>query len=259
MLIPAGSFEMGKTCEKHGTRRCGYSDPDICFGNCPCTPEYKYTCDADEKPVHQVTITRDFYMMESEVTQGLYQSVMGNNPSKFSRCGSDCPVERVSWFDAVRFANKLSQKEGLEECYQINGNSVRWSNKSCNGWRLPTEAEWEYAGDVYFNYAGSSNADAVSWTKENSRRKTHKVCGKKRNGYELCDMSGNVNEWVWDWYGAYSNESQSDPTGVSTGSYRVYRGGSWNSNARDSRVSDRISNSPMLTNGVLGFRLGRTP
>ena len=116
--IPAGTFMMG------------------------CTFEQEDDCGHLEKPAHQVTISKDFYLMENEVTQALYERVMGENPSEFK--GLNRPVEQVSWYDAVKFCNKLSQIEGLDQCYTINGNDVSWSNKSCNGWRS-TEAEWEYA------------------------------------------------------------------------------------------------------------------
>jgi formylglycine-generating enzyme required for sulfatase activity len=236
ILIPSGNFEMG------------------------CTSEQGSDCDNNEEPVHKVTISRDFYLMESEVTQGLYESVMGRNPSGFSSCGSDCPVEQVSWFDAVKFANALSRKEGLEKCYQIGRSSVRWPDMDCNGWRLPTEAEWKYAsrGKESFKYAGSNEARTVSWYDENSGRKTHEVCSLERNGHELCDMSGNVWEWTWDWYGDYTTESQLDPTGTS-GSYRVICGGSWGVNVRYSRTSYRSYYSPASTFDGIGFRLGRIP
>jgi formylglycine-generating enzyme required for sulfatase activity len=234
VLIPSGTFQMG----------CTSGDSD---------------CYDDESPVHKVTISRDFYLMESEVTQGLYESVMGSNPSKFK--GSSLPVEEVSWFDAVEFANKLSAKEGLEECYLISGDNVSWSNKDCNGWRLPTESEWEYAarGSESYKYAGSSSVDSVAWYGDNSGGKTHDVCGKQKNGYGLCDMSGNVFEWVWDWMGDYSSSVEVDPKGASEGSDRVVRGGSWFDSAGGSRVSLRLGLTPVDRGSVLGFRLLRIP
>ena len=236
VLIPAGSFTMG------------------------CTSEQKNSCETTEQPSHKVTISGSFYMMRSEVTQGLYKKVMGKNPSRFSSCGSNCPVEKVSWYDAVRFANKLSEKEGLELCYHISGETVTWSKGvACTGWRLPTEAEWEYAarGGQSTKYAGSNEVGTVAWYADPFGG-THAVCGKKKNGYGLCDMSGNVWEWVWDWKGSYSSSSQADPLGPSSGSYRVYRGGSWNDNARFTRVSNRSDYTPSYRSNYLGFRLSRS-
>ena len=144
-LIPAGYFSIG------------------------CTEEQGEDCDNDEQPMQTVTLSRDFYMMESEVTQELYERVVGTNPSEF-RSGHH-PVEKVRWFDVVKFANKLSSMEGLEQCYIINRSTVTWSNDSCRGWRLPTEAEWEYAarGGETYRYAGSENLDEVAWYSVNSR------------------------------------------------------------------------------------------
>ena len=192
---------------------------------------------------------------------------MGGNPSRFK--GANRPVERVSWFDAVHFANKLSELEGLESCYTISRINLDWSNRSCRGWRLPTEAEWEYAarGSESYKYAGSSSVDSVAWYNDNSGSKTHNVCGKPKNGYGLCDMSGNVYEWVWDWYdkdkslyGSHADRGTvRDPYGANSGSNRVGRGGSWGNDARGARVSLRKDGSPGSEGNGLGFRLGRTP
>lgn len=219
-----------------------------------CTSEQGDDCGSDESPTHEVTLTRDFYIMESEVTQGLYEAVMGNNPSGLQ--GRDRPVENVIWYDAVEFANALSALQGLEECYSIEGEDVEWSNMDCIGWRLPTEAEWEYSarGGESYRYAGSDNVDEVAWYYDNSGYKTQDVCGKNRNGYGLCDMSGNVWEWVWDWHGDYSASPTEDPQGPTSGSARVLRGGSWKNNAWGVRVSNRITYS---WNDDLGFRLAR--
>jgi formylglycine-generating enzyme required for sulfatase activity len=213
-----------------------------------------------------VKISKSFYLMESEVTQALYEKVMGSNPSSFT--GSKRPVETVSWYDAVRFANKLSALEGREKCYQMTSRGkdeygdeqydVSWT-KNCTGWRLPTEAEWEYAsrGGQSYKYAGSNTVGDVAWYDGNSGSSTHDVCGKQKNGYGLCDMSGNV--WEWDWTGDYSSGTQVDPQGPTSGSNRVIRGGSWFNSARDVRVSLRDGDAPSRSNNYLGFRLGLSP
>jgi len=231
--IPAGTFTMG------------------------CTSEQGSDCSDSESPSHKVTLTRDFYIMESEVTQALYKTVMGSNPSNFE--SANRPVETVSWFDVVGFANRLSELDGRLPCYSISGIDVKWSNKDCTGWRLPTEAEWEYAarGGQSYKYAGSHSVGDVAWYGDNSNSETHDVCGKSRNGYGLCDMSGNVWEWVWDWYGNYSSNKGTDLVGPVSGPYRVYRGGSWRNYARFTRVSYRYVNDPTYRLRYLGVRLSR--
>ena len=232
-LIPAGNFLIG------------------------CTEEQEENCDDDEQPRQSVTLSRDFYMMESEVTQELYERVVGANPSEF-RSGHH-PVEKVRWFDVVKFANKLSSMEGLEQCYTINRSTVTWSDDSCKGWRLPTEAEWEYAarGGATYRYAGSDNLDEIAWYSVNSRNQTHGVCSKGRNGYGLCDMSGNVYEWVWDWKSSYSRYPSVDPRGPISGTTRVLRGGSWDNDSQYIRVSNRNDRDPATKDSLLGFRLCR--
>ncbi len=236
--IPAGSFQMG----------CTEGDSE---------------CNDHEYPAHTVEITRSFALMKTEVTQELYEAVIGHNPSQFSY-GGDFPVEEVNWFDAVRFANELSRLEGRDECYSIlegdSGTEVDWIGFDCKGWRLPTEAEWEYAarGNEDFIYAGSNNVDEVAWYRDNSENQTQRVAQLDLNGFGLYDMSGNVWEWVWDWDEDYSTESQSDPIGPSTGSYRVFRGGGWVNDPRSLRVSLRLVFNPTDRNGGLGFRLGRS-
>jgi sulfatase modifying factor 1 len=217
---------------------------------------------ADEKPAHSVSIS-GFWMGKTEVTQGLYQQVMGKNPSNFSSCGDSCPVETVSWLDAVTFANKLSELEGLEACYTISGSNVSWPRgRSCTGYRLPTEAEWEYAARAgqSTTYAGSNELGDVAWYGDNSGSKTHPVAQKDDNAWGLYDMSGNVWEWVWDWYDSdyYQSSSSTDPVGPSTGSNRVRRGGSWGGSPSLARVAYRSYVAPSSRYGDLGLRLARS-
>ena len=178
-----------------------------------------------EGPQHQVTAS-PFLIGKYPVTQAEYQEMMGVNPSEFK--GANLPVEQVSWFDAVEYCNRLSLREGLTPAYTINGNNVRW-NREANGYRLPTEAEWEYAcragTDTPF-YSGSL-VDNAGWHSGNSGGQTRPVGEKEPNSWGLYDMHGNVLEWCWDWLGDYSGEAQTDPQGPSAGTRRVYRGGSW--------------------------------
>jgi formylglycine-generating enzyme required for sulfatase activity len=217
VAIPTGTYKIGCTA--------GQSD-----------------CGSDENPAHNVKLTRSFSMMTTEVTQGQYRAVTGENPSQFSQCGENCPVEKVNWYDAAKFANALSKSEGLSACYRINGENVKLSNGlDCEGYRLPTEAEWEVAarGGADTLYAGSDDLRSVGWYISNSGGNTHPVGQKHANGYGLYDMSGNVREWTWDRYDSdyYTSSTMTDPQGPSNGSNRVARGGSWNSRAEDTRVS----------------------
>ena len=194
---------------------------------------------SDESPVHSVTVST-FYMGETEVTQALWQAVMGSNPSYFS--GTNKPVEQVSW--------NMIVNEFIPALNALTGRNFR----------LPTEAEWEYAarggnqGHGY-KYAGSNTIGNVAWYSENSNNQTHPVATKSPNELGLYDMSGNVYEWCSDWYGNYSSGSQTNPPGPSSGSHRVLRGGGWNSSAGNCRVSNRYNSIPNFTYYFSGFRL----
>jgi formylglycine-generating enzyme required for sulfatase activity len=183
---------------------------------------------------------------------------MGSNQSEFTLCGADCPVVKVSWHDAVYLANALSKKEGLSAAYRVSGKSVSW-DRSANGYRLPTEAEWEYAarGGERHVYSGSNTMNAVGWSIENSGKKTHKVASKQANAWGLYDMTGNVWEWCWDLYGEYSGSS-TDPVGAKSGDYRVFRGGSWRELPSRTRVAYRRRSTPVYRSNSLGLRLVRT-
>lgn len=209
--VQAGTFKMGSTT--------GYSD---------------------EQPEHSVTISKDYYIGETEVTQELWTAVMGSNPS-YNTSGSQLPVEKVSWNDCQTFVSKL--------------NSLTKAN-----FRLPTEAEWEFAArggnkSAGYTYSGSNSIDDVAWYTSNSGDKTHVVKTKQPNELGIYDMCGNVREWCSDWYGNYSSASVTDPTGASSGSYRVFRGGSWDNAAIRCRCANRLSNLPSITYSNLGLRL----
>ena len=205
---------------------------------------------------HTVTIN-SFYIDPYEVTQKDYREIMGNNPSYFS--GDNLPVENITWFDAVNYCNKLSEKRGLTPVYSIEGNTVRW-NRTANGYRLLTEAEWEYAArggnkSRGYKYSGSNNPDAVAWYDVNSGNKTHPVAQKQSNELGLYDMSGNVYEWCQDWYGDYSSNSQTNPIGASNGGFRVLRGGSYFMDRSGVRVSFRSRYMPDCGHFNDGVRL----
>ncbi len=182
-----------------------------------------------------------FRIGKYDVTQGQYQRIMGNNPSHFSSCGDDCPVEKVSWHDAQAFISKLNRKTGKL-------------------YRLPTEVEWEYAcrsGGKNEEYCGGNDIDAVAWYDDNSGSKTHQVGQKQPNGLGLYDMSGNVWQWVQDWYGSDFPSSGNNPQGASSGSRRVGRGGSWDREAALARSENRRRNNvpPDFSSLRVGFRL----
>ncbi len=212
--VEGGTFTMGGTSEQGGD------------------------ADADEKPVHKVTLS-SYYIGQTEVTQALWKAVMGINPSKYN--GDDLPVERVSWEDCQNFIYSLNELTGAN-------------------FRLPTEAEWEYAcrgGNKSSGqkYSGAHSMNTCGWYLDNSGEKTHPVGTKQANELGIYDMSGNVWEWCQDWYGKYTSARQTDPKGPKRGSDRVNRGGSWDYDAKYCRSSNRSSNTPDFVYDCLGLRL----
>ena len=228
--------------------------------------------DYGASPTHSVTLS-SFYIAKTEVTQGQWKAVMGSNPSYFPSVGDNGPVEQVSWYSCISYCNKLSIKEGKTPVYSINGitDPANWPtdtallnhpvrNTTAKGYRLPTEAEWEYAAKGgnqthSYTYSGSNTLDSVAWNYYNSGNTTHTVGAKASNELGISDMSGNVYEWCWDWYGAYSSTAQTNPTGASSGSSRLLRGGSWDVNDYYCRVSYRYYYYPDYVNFYFGFRV----
>ncbi|MDR2629727.1 MAG: SUMF1/EgtB/PvdO family nonheme iron enzyme [Spirochaetaceae bacterium] len=199
---------------------------------------------ANERPQRQVSLG-GFSIGKYEVTQGEYEAVMGSNPSSF-KGGSTLPVETVSWLDAVEFCNRLSRAANLTPAYTISGANVMW-NRSANGYRLPTEAEWEYACGEWID----------GWVGGNSGRVIHPVGQLAANRYGLHDMIGNVQEWCWDWYGNYGRDVQPNPRGPESGTTRVRRGHSFQTAGR-LLLTNRDYGVPRDKNTSTGFRIARS-
>lgn len=239
VLIPGGTFDMGCTDEMDIDGHCNW---------------YEF-------PVHTVTISNDYLVGITEVTQGQWEAVMGSNPSTAIDCGGDCPVETVSWNEAVEFANTLSTLDGLEPVYTI-GAAVNW-DRTANGYRLLTEAEWEFAAraDDGTTYAGSDAVSEVAWTNDTAGS-TQPVAGLMPNGHGLYDMSGNVFELCWDWHSTdyYSESPTFDPTGPDGPLVdRVARGGAYAYGVEHARISDRNRrDTPISRWNFTGLRLART-
>jgi formylglycine-generating enzyme required for sulfatase activity len=233
-LIPAGAFLMG-------------------------SPEGEKNAVPDEQPQHPVRISRPFYLGVHEVTQGQYRVIAGKNPSHF-KGSDDLPVDSVSWNDAIAFCNTLSEREGLRPYYQ---NQVV-PQPGGEGYRLPTEAEWEYAcraGSATLYCFGDKVASLgeFAWYEGNSGNTTHPVGRKQPNAIGLYDMHGNAYEWCWDWYdgGFYGQLPAVDPRGPSQSSERVLRGGGWNGDASSCFSARRVRHPPEWGDAALGFRVAR--
>jgi len=251
--VPAGTFTMGNTLVN--TR-------------------------LDELPTHPVTLS-SFYISKYEVTQGEWQDVMDSNPAGGFGVGNNYPVYNVNWYTILIYCNKRSIAEGLTPVYTISSstNPSSWGatpttsnptwnavicNWTANGYRLPTEAEWEYAARGATNtpdylYAGSNDINAVAWYDVNSSS-NHLIGQKQANGLNTFDMSGNVTEWCWDLFSSnyYDSSPTNNPTGPTTGIIRVQRGGSWGNTDYGCRVSDRYAGSPEGSSGGCGLRLVRS-
>lgn len=251
VLITGGTFQMG-------------------------SPESEMQRETDETQ-HEVTVS-DFYIGSTEVTGSEYEEIMGENPSEFK--GDNLPVENVSWYDAIEYCNILSEKEGFEPVYTIDGENVTW-DRSANGYRLPTEAEWEYAARAgtttpfntetsisdeeanYYghypygieeNYFSQSNLETQPGQ---YRQTTVEVNSFNPNKWGLYNMHGNVAEWCFDYYGEYDLENTNNPTGPETGTLKVNRGGAWNDYAKHLRSAYRASTTPSQAMSTIGFRIAR--
>ena len=245
-LIEAGSFTMGSTKDLSARHE-------------------------DETP-HHVTLTKDYFIGVYEITQMNWLNVTGDRPSFFRDC-DNCPVEQISWCDAVFFANKLSILSEFEPVYDLpqgfhGKTTVRECNEyapkvninwDANGYRLPTEAEWQYAaeGGGGFLYSGANTPETVAWYGKNSKKRTHQVGGKQANAYKLYDMTGNVWEWCSDWHAPYEKEALIDPKGPKSGGSRIIRGGSWDFGVGGGRLNNRNQGMPGERSAYIGLRLTR--
>jgi formylglycine-generating enzyme required for sulfatase activity len=201
-----------------------------------------------EGPQTRVTLSRGFWLGKTEVTQGQYQKIAGQNPSSFTNSGQNAPVERVSWIDAMAFCKKLTDRERAAGRLPTD-----------YAYTLPTEAEWEYAYRAGTTGEYPGDVDAMAWHTKNSDESTHPVALRKPNAWGFYDMAGNVLEWTYDWYGAYPGGSVTDPTGPRHGYYRTARGGSWRMDLRVCRSAARSGGSEGRVDYTLGFRLALCP
>ena len=244
VLIEGGTFQMG-------------------------SPATELERDGDEM-LHSVTVS-DFYMAATEVTQREYEAIVGTNPSE--RKGDNLPVENVTWYDAIEFCNALSRQQGLTPCYTVSGKTVTW-NRSADGYRLPTEAEWEFAARAktttpfsFGDYVHDSDANCYNAYGYNNDASGHWVNGYLRhtvevdkydaNGYGLKNMHGNVAEWTWDWYVGYTQDAAENPTGPEEGYFKVVRGGGWNDFPKHIRSAYRSAFPADVPLYATGIRLVR--
>ncbi len=287
--MPDSSGEDGYVCQCNSAFDDYLGDGTVCYNSErhkvvePGTfqmgsPSGETGRDTDETR-HQVSITRTFLMSRSEVQRANWGAVVSNTPPSDKCEFGTCPINHVSWWAALKYANEFSERQQLETCYELQNcsgtpgrdfscSSVDFKGLSCEGWRLPTEAEWEFAaraGTTTATYNGDisnpgtdSTVDAIAWYRSNSNGEPRSSGRKQANDNDLVDTSGNVAEWVWDRYASYPSGQQTDPTGPTSGDQRVVRGGHWDSTAASCRSAARAKQTPDTRNRKIGFRVVRT-
>ena len=234
-------------------------------------------CRNDDELVHQVTLSHDLLVADHEVTQSEFLRLTGYNPSTAGSCGGDCPVESLSWHQAAAYTNALSTSAGLEPCYSCRGSGALVACTpapklaaiyDCRGYRLPTEAEWEYAyragntGDLYNGPASTCFgddplADRIGWYRANAVNAPHPVGKKDANAWGLRDMAGNIAEWIHDGYAPYPTAAGVDPSGAISADLHSLRGGSWFLHVKEMRAASRSSATATRTDPAVGFRAVR--
>lgn len=249
------------------------------------SPNGEACVESSAEMMHQVTLTHDYEIQTTEVTQDQYKALLGESPSQHSACGGDCPVERVDWSNAAFYCNALSVQKGLSSCYACSGTAGASSCMtaaaygganiySCPGYRLPTEAEWEVAyraGTATPYYSGfndgtvcksctalDTNLSPIGWYCANSGGQPHPVGRKQKNSWGLWDLPGNVAEWCHDWAQNLGSGAVTDPWGAAMGLERVVRGGSYQDPAQRLRAADRNYLDPQTRQGTIGFRCVRS-
>ena len=249
-------FSIALSAPKTHTTKDGYIMNLIPSGRFLMGSESSTPNRGKDEQEHEVVLTHSFYIGSCEVSQRIWENYL-EHKSRFR--DPTFPVNNISFFDALQFANLLSKAHGYEECYVITPQAAEWpKGLKCKGYRLPTEAEWEYATKAGQGDLQDKELEKFSWNKGNAQKTLHPVGAKKANAFGLHDTLGNVWEWVWDIYADYPKTELIDPIGVKKGQFRIRRGGGYSTGASRVRIADRYALNPINKHSFLGIRLART-